>query len=308
MKIIICSTFRDFTGTDNDILQYTFLDSVKKQSYQNFVFVTTTFGEKHVKRVLDNYFFGKSVVYDMNLPSGYRFSLSAVVLNGIRVAQEIKEKCIVIWSTCDIQLDLDLFQLIINNYSDGFSGIIHPNINYPNYDALIQKKGVVADLFTGGIDLMFFDSSVLINAKNDIEKYRFYNWGVFEYFLVAISIKYASRRINLVPFSKIKKIMNNRESTEESSNYFDECIALNFPTLKKYIEDNNICNGSVESVMQYRAHKSFTVAKKTPFYRLILFNYKIGVYVSSRCSVFRKYPFLKKIYNLLRNNKIHYFK
>lgn len=46
VKIILCTTFRDFKGTENDEIQYRFLDGIRQQTYQNYQVVTTTFGEK----------------------------------------------------------------------------------------------------------------------------------------------------------------------------------------------------------------------------------------------------------------------
>ena len=42
-------------------------------------------------------------------------------------------------------------------------------------------------------------------GKNDIEKYRFYEWGVFELFLAAVSKMYASQLINLFVLVKLEK-------------------------------------------------------------------------------------------------------
>lgn len=49
VKIILCTTFRDFKGTENDEIQYRFLDGIRQQTYQNYQVVTTTFGEKKSK-------------------------------------------------------------------------------------------------------------------------------------------------------------------------------------------------------------------------------------------------------------------
>jgi hypothetical protein len=46
LKIIVCTTFRDFTGSENDDIQRLFLSSLDFQSYKNFELVVTLFGEK----------------------------------------------------------------------------------------------------------------------------------------------------------------------------------------------------------------------------------------------------------------------
>lgn len=294
MKIIVCSTFRDFTGSSNDQLQYMFLDSIKKQTYTDFTFVATTFREQHVSEVITKYFDYKGVVIDTAIPEEYKFSLSDVIYNGIKIAEQIQESSIIVWCTCDIQLNPSFFQTIIDNFQPGTAGIIHPNINYSTYQDLLDRKGKVADLVTGGIDIMFFDSSILIKAKEDIIKYRFYDWGFFEYFLVELSTKYAKHRINLFSLSKIKKVMNDRCVTNESTTYFDNCTAINYPTLKKYVSDNKLHNG-VDAIMQYRAHKLYSVINKDMFYQYILYKHKLNSFINAKLPSLKTTP----IYRIL---------
>ena len=221
------------------------------------------------------------MVIGSSVLAGYKFSLSDVLLNGIDIAEKIEEPSILIWSTCDIQLNPNFFQTVVNEYRQGFTGMVHPNINYSNINDLSHKKGHVADLYTGGIDLFFFDTAVLFEAKKDIIKYRFYDWGFFEYFLVALSIKYAKDRINLFSLSKIKKVFNDRNATREKNEYFDRCTEINYPTLINYvIEEGVSCD--VENVMQYRAHKKFHVVKKDLLYIFILYRYKFNSFVKNK--------------------------
>lgn len=272
VKIIICTTFREFKGTENDKIQYMFLDNIKHQTYQNFQLVTTTFGEKKVKEIVDSYFGEKSTVFDVQLPKEYRFSLTDVVLNGIKVAEDCPEESIIIWCTCDVQFEPNFFEIIAQNYEVGISGIIHPNIIYNSVDDLISKKGYYGSLGRG-IDLLFYDSKVLIKAKQDIINYRFYDWGVFEYFMVALALKYSSSRINLFCISPIHKIENNRKLTNETENYFRRCINMNGPVFLNYWNENFTHKESIDDLYYY--HRQYEMLYPNVRYKLLVLKYNI---------------------------------
>lgn len=282
IKIIICTTFREFKGTENDKIQYMFLDNIKKQTYQNFQLVTTTFGEKKVKDVVDSYFGEKSTVFDVQLPKEYRFSLTDVVLNGIKEAEDCPEDSVIIWCTCDVQFEPDLFEIIAKNYENGISGIIHPNIIYNSVDDLILKKGYYGSLGRG-IDLLFYDSNVLIKAKQDIINYRFYDWGVFEYFMVALALKYSLKKVNLFCLSPIHKVENNRKLTEETKNYFSRCLKMNGPIFLNYWNENFSQKKSFGDLYCY--HRQYRMLNPSMKYRLLVAKYYVGQF----------WPFIKKI-------------
>lgn len=266
MKIILCTTFREFRGNENDKIQYAFLENIRKQTYQDYIVVTTTFGEKNVKSIVDSYFGEKSIVKNIEVPKEYRFSLTDVVLSGIDVSEQYNEASIIVWCTCDIQIEHTFFQKIVDNYKQGFSGIVHPNIIYESINALKLQKGKVG-LLSEGIDILFFDSEVLLKARQDIIDYKFYDWGVFEFFLVAISIFHSSSRINLFNHTKIRKIINDRNLTNETQDYFDRCNAINLPILDKYVKEKGLSQ-NMWDVMCYNAHLSF---KMIPFSFLYLY-------------------------------------
>ena len=49
-KIVVTTTFRSFMGDKNDRLQRSFLRSLKKQTYQNFILVVTIYREKNIEQ------------------------------------------------------------------------------------------------------------------------------------------------------------------------------------------------------------------------------------------------------------------
>lgn len=113
VKIILCTTFRDFKGTENDEIQYRFLDGIRQQTYQNYQVVTTTFGEKKVKNIVDAYLKEKSIVKNIDIDPQYRFSLTDVVLNGIEVA----ETCLMIVFWYGV-LAISYWNQIFSNFSE----------------------------------------------------------------------------------------------------------------------------------------------------------------------------------------------
>lgn len=272
MKILICTTFRDFKGNDNDKIQYKFLENLTKQSYQNYELITTTFGEKKVKQVVCDYIGDKARFRDVTMPTEYRFSLTEVLLTAIERAQEIQEKSIIIWCTCDVLYEPNFFKTIIDNYSDGFSGIIHPNIQYRSLQQIEDKRGVLEPP-SKGIDALFFDADILIDAKSDIKKYKFYDWGVFEYFLVALAINGAKKRINLFCLTKIRKIVNDRKLTNETKLYFKRCLDMNYPVLQQYLDDKGLYS-DYRDMYLYRAHRLFDVVNKNWLYRYLDLRYR----------------------------------
>lgn len=280
VKIFICTTFRDFKGTDNDKIQYMFLDNLKNQSYDNFTLVTTTFGEKKVKQVVDSNLGEKSIVVNEDIPSEYRFSLTDVLLNAIKEAEKLKsgEKSIIVWCTCDVMFESTFFQTLVENYSEGMCGIVHPNIQYRTVDDLLSKNGRIETL-KKGIDLLFFDSTLLINSKMDIEKYRFYDWGVFEYFLVALAKNTSNNRINLFCKTKLRKVVNDRKLTNESKAYFKRCLDMNYPVLLGYLLKYNIAN-DFHDIIEYNAHTLFRVIDKNWEYRYIKARYIFMIWSS----------------------------
>lgn len=305
MTIILCTTFRDFKGTDNDKIQYMFLDNIKNQSFQDFKIVTTTFGEKKVKDVVDGYFGSKSIVREVELPSNYRFSLSDVVLSGIEELKNTEGDCIFVWCTCDIQLEHTFFKTLVDNYTKDLSGIVHPNIIYDSLDSLKNNKGIVGSI-AHGIDLLFFDKETILKAESDIKKYRFYDWGVFEWFLVAIGRRYSNNRINLFSQTKIKKIINNRELTNESKEYFKRCISINQPIFDSYILETRLSNNSWD-YMCYNAHRQYHRTKPTLFSEYVeWFSYFLATPEGQQ--KLSKYHMCRVANWLIKNKTINYYK
>jgi hypothetical protein len=260
-KIYIATTFREFDDSANDEIQRVFLSSLQNQSYKNWQLVVTVFHEKTVKNVV------RSIIPDAIIMKtdavGYKFSLTDVLLNAIRVASNDK-KSVIMWTTCDVVFENNFLENIIRNYSRSFSGTSHPHMIYSNLEDLKNINNNFIYKYTEGIDTVFFSTNILASARvtGIIEKYKFVNWGCFEHFLVGIAMRYSDRRINLRDISCILKIINDREANNESKEYFEECININLPVLYDFFSSEKIPHTFAHRLDECNAQ--FTIVKKGP--------------------------------------------
>jgi hypothetical protein len=293
MKIVVATTFRDFKGTENDKIQYLFLENLKKQSFQNFTFAVTTFGEKNVARIVGDSLCEQSFIRETAVPAGSHFSLTDVLLTGMAAARGSKEPCIVVWCTCDVMLKEGFFQALVDHYRPGFAGIVHPNVLYHSVGDMNVGEGTLESL-NDGIDLLFFDSEILEYARKEIEDYRFLDWGVFEWFLALIALRHAKERVNLLGVAKIGKIANDRKMTDESLQYFARCANMNREVLKRYIRDTGVLPNYKEAI-GLKCHLRFKMEVAVPEYEEMIAkakrerfcNWFFGKARGARCAVLR---------------------
>jgi hypothetical protein len=243
-KIIICTTFRDFKGTENDRIQRLFLRSLESQKYQNFEIVVTLFGEKEVKGELEKFNL-KSFFYDGE-SDGFRYSLTQVVLNAIGHAEKNEnENYIVLWTTCDIVLDDNFLYRIIKNYKINSIGTSHPHTMYSSVDDYENNRSCIKSGLFNGFDLIYFDKEFLQTEKvsKSLKKYVYNDWGIFEHFLVSLgAVGNNPDMINLYEDAKIYKIENERNLTNEPSQFLINSHMRNSLTFKNFIRDNSLSN------------------------------------------------------------------
>lgn len=241
MKIIVATTFREFNSQENSMIQDLFLKSLLNQSYKNFVLVTTIFKEKNIERHLRlNYPSIDCVFHNSTLQTG-RFSLTEVFINGLN--QAIKyEDGIILWTTCDVILDSNFFEIILENFTPNISGTSHPHVLYENIVNYEKNIASIQNDLSSGIDTIFFDSSLFDIKENYdmINSYTFVDWGIFEHFLVAISTKISKNRVNIFNKSIIKKITNNRYEYNETQDYLSKSWINNRAVFYSYIRDHGL--------------------------------------------------------------------
>ena len=177
-----------------------------------------------------------------------------------------------IWCTCDIELQNNYFQTLIDYYEIGITGITHPNFIY-----LQNSQKVTCGPLSYGIDIFFADTEILKspNVYKDIKEYRFKDWGIFEQFLCALAKKHGKKRINTVNISNVTKHINDRTASDESSHFFVESLKRNRPVFDKFLLDNSL---SIKFSNLLFCHIQFKVLKKPLNYTIHNFfdirNYK----------------------------------
>ena len=82
-RVVVNTTFRDFTGDINDEMQIKFLKSLRRQTFQDYILVVSVFYEKRVETVVRSILGDRcTFIYDA-CEGNYRFSLSKTFKNGI---------------------------------------------------------------------------------------------------------------------------------------------------------------------------------------------------------------------------------
>jgi len=280
LRIIVATTFRDFKGTENDKLQREFLKSLSYQTYKNFEIVVTLFGEKNVKSEvekfeLDSYFYN-SMVFE-----NYRYSLTKVILNAIRHVSSRYDNYLICWTTCDVIYDKTFFETIIKHYDDSYIGTSHPHIIFSSIGEFRNMSANRKVGLSRGFDVIFFDKKFIENpkVKPSIEKYVFYDWGVFEHFLISLNeLSNNVKMVNIYEESKIYKVENNRELTGESNQFLSNSHRRNSKVFINFLEEMNISKEYFDLVY---CHLKFTIPAKK-YIHYLRFSSDIVAYIKRR--------------------------
>lgn len=238
-KIIVSMTFRSFDGSTNDKIQRRFLQSVKNQTYQNFLMAVTVFGESGVPEALSEAGLARDLYYAP--PGDYKkFSLTQVFLNGIRVCKEQKEDCILLWINADNMLDPDYFERIANLEGEKVGGISYPHTSYPTIEDHRMKRGAKYGWY--GIDSAFFSSDVFDDKfVAAVKNYPNNDYLYFEAFVVAIAKVFCQVQINMFPpgYSTITNDYGAVNQTAQSTKAFG---VQNMIELKRFMHDFGLPN------------------------------------------------------------------
>ncbi len=135
-EILIAVTFRDFIGDYNSKVQTKFLESIKKQTYQNYKLVVTNFKEKHVETYLKQS--EVKFVFHQTKHENCWISFTEVVSNTFQHLE--KGKNIILFTNADICYDTNFFEEIINNFEPGIGGTSYPPFHYYNINEFEKKK------------------------------------------------------------------------------------------------------------------------------------------------------------------------
>jgi len=196
-KIVVSMTFRSFDGSTNDKIQRMFLQSVKGQTNQNFILAVTIFGETGVPEVLKELNIPHTIYHAG--PGDYKkFSLSKVLLNGIRVSKEQEENCILLWINADNMLDNNFFERISAIQGEKIGGISYPHKQYRSIEDYKARKKATYGWY--GIDSAFFSRDVFDEKFiKAIKDYPNNDYLYFEAFVVALATVFCNKRVNMCP-------------------------------------------------------------------------------------------------------------
>ncbi|QTA38496.1 hypothetical protein JYK00_02965 [Thermosipho ferrireducens] len=240
IKIFLCTTFRDFNGTENDEIQRQFLRSIENQNYKNFELVVTLFGEKKVQQEVEKYMFKSAFFHDK--AGHYKYSLSQVLMNGIKYALANEENFIILWSTADIIFTNNFFETIIKNYKKNLLGTSHPHVIFPSIEDFHKKTNKKVKL-SKGFDLIYFDNVFLTNelVVESISNYKFYDYGIFEHFLISLNeLNHKCNMINIFEEARVYKIENDRKLTQESQQFLSNSHKRNSAIFNRFLNEHKI--------------------------------------------------------------------
>lgn len=233
-RIYVCTTFREFNGDANAEIQNRFLDSLEAQTFRNWELVATTFGETTVEPTLAARTFDSRVI-DAGRPSGYRYSLTDVVVNGIRALEETGG--ILLWTTADVIFSPSFLREVDARCGSDTAGLSHPHDVYSSLADYAAGRPADPPTLGDGIDFLFFDDNVLLRngGKEIIERYRFVEWGIFEHFLVGVANACARERVNLWPAERVAKIDNDRVAAREDDAFFETSHRRNLAVCEQFV-------------------------------------------------------------------------
>lgn len=287
-KIIIFTTFRSFDGGVNDKIQKFFLDSIKKQTYKNWILAVTVFGEKNVEESLKQ----EGVKYKIypGKPGPYKFSWSEAFLNGIKASKDEPGENILLWASSDVIFKHDFFQTIIDSYKPRTCGISYPQTSYSSIENFKENKGGKCAWY--GFDTVFFSTDIF-DEKNIkiIEKYPNNDWLYFEIFLAGVGIAFCDRRINIQP-SGFYTITNDYAAVNQTYQSTKNSGLKNMVELKKFAKEFNIPDNSFyEWILRYK------ITNRSP--KVLLTRFRIYLQVKYMSSYIRRaMPKIKRILKL----------
>jgi hypothetical protein len=233
-KIVVSMTFRSFDGSINDKIQRRFLQSVKNQTHQNFLLAVTVFGETNVPEALKEAQLPHELYY---APAGdyKKFSLTQVLLNGIRVSKEQSEDCILLWINADNMLEPDFFERIANFEGEKIGGILYPHVQYPTIEDYEARKGGTYGWY--GIDSAFFSSDVFDDKFIEaVKNYPNNDYLYFEALVVALATVFCGTRINMGP-TGYSTITNDYGAVNQTAQSTKATGVQNMRELKRFLHD-----------------------------------------------------------------------
>tara|TARA_B100001121_G_scaffold302472_1_gene315123 strand:+ start:1154 stop:2014 length:861 start_codon:yes stop_codon:yes gene_type:complete len=238
MKALWLVSFRPIgKSKSNDFYQSIFVDSLKSINF-DITFSLTQFDEENVKNFINSKEIKKFYknISKKNLPNNKKYSNKIMLDNALDQFLENDEFQYLIYSTADIVVPNNLFEILSKIKKKNFCALVYPNTHITN--------GKIKNNFWPhyGIDLVVFKISKdkAIDFKRIIKSYNQYDWGINENFYVAASEALRLDIFNLFKYINIIKFDNDLKSFEEDREWQINSWKENQQYLLNFLEDNNL--------------------------------------------------------------------
>ena len=285
MKALWLVSFRPIGKSKiNDFYQSLFVDSIKSLDF-DITFSFTQFDETNVKNFIDkkdvkNYYIN---IPKSDLPANKKYSNKLMLDNALNQYLENDNFDYLIYSTADIIVPNNIFEVLSNINEDNFCALVYPNTHITN--------GKVKNNFWPhyGIDLIIFKISKekSLKFKEIIEIYNQYDWGINENFYIAASEALELKRYNLFKYCNVIKFDNDFEAFTEDRTWQKNSWKENRGYFLKFLEKNRLSKLYAYGSYYYLLLKIFSI-------RDLNFNLLLSYLI------FYPYNLIKKIINIFR--------
>ena len=238
MKALWLVSFRPIgKSISTDLNQSIFVDSIKKIRF-DITFSLTQFEEKNVKEFIDN----KKIknfytnISKKQLPNNKKYSNKIMLANALNQFIENGNFEYLIYSTADIIVPNNLFEVLSKINKKEFCALIYPNIHVTN--------GISTNNFWPhyGIDLIVFKlkKENALKFKNSIENYNQFDWGIIENFYVSMSELLNLKIFNLFRECKVLKHDNDSKNFIEDRNWQIKSWKENQKYFLNFLNENKL--------------------------------------------------------------------
>lgn len=284
MKALWLVSFRPIGSSKiNDYYQSLFLDSIKSIDF-DVTFSLTQFDEKGVKEFVEN----KKIksfyenIPKKNLPNNKKYSNKLMLQNCLNQFLD-NDFQYLIYSTADIIVPNNLFDVLSKIKEDEFCALIYPNTHITN--------GVIKNSFWPhyGIDLIVFKlSKDKANKFQEIIKnYNQYDWGINENFYISASEALEIKRMNLFKQLSVLKFENDFGAFSEDRSWQIESWRENQGYLLNFLEHTKLSKLYAYGSYYYLLYK--------------IFNFKdLNLKLALSYLIFYPYNLTKKIFKFLK--------
>ena len=287
MKALWLVSFRPVGKSKvNDIYQSIFVESVKSLD-EDITFSLTQFDELNVKKFVDdknvkNFYIN---IPKQELPNNKKYSNKLMLSNALSQFLDNDNFEYLIYSTADIIVPNNLFQVLSKISEKNFCALIYPNTHITN--------GKVKNNFWPhyGIDLIVFKISKEKAHKFQeiIKPYNQYDWGINENFYIAASEALDLKRFNLFKHCNVMKFENDFEAFTENRNWQIKSWKENQGYLIDFLKYNDLSRLYAYGSYYYLLLK---------FFRFSDLNFNLLL----SYLIFYPYNLFKKIFNLFKQN------